>query len=86
MAKSNNNSPQKKVVEIVKKNKPAAKTMVNVEEGFVDMNSHYTGLEYNDIVFVDSAAKTNKNTFTEVTLSSDDDEPKFSLTFPLQYK
>ena len=45
-----------------------------------------TGLEYNDLIFVDSAAKTNtQKVFSEAALSSDE-EPDFTLVYPLQYK
>ena len=56
------------------------------DEGNIKMSPYYTGLEYNDIIFIDSAAKpSTQNVFSEATLSSDD-EQKFTLAFPLQLK
>ena len=49
----------------------------------IDMNKSYTGLEYDDIVFIDSAIIQSKTPFSEVSISSDE-EMKFNLTFPLQ--
>ena len=56
------------------------------------MNVHYTGLEYNDIVFVDSVSQLNKNAaFSDVRVDTDEvsdleDESKFNLAFPMQYQ
>ena len=59
-----------------------------LDEDAIDMNDHCTGLEYNDLVFVDCAARLDqiKTPFlSEISVSSDDEETKFSLHFPLQY-
>ena len=62
------------------------------KEDVIDMNVQYTGLEYNDIVFVDNVSELHKiGVLSEVRVDTDEvsdfeEESKYNLMFPNQYQ